>query len=54
MSGDSETDANADKAVEITVILLENGDTEKNTSEIYHNKLIKDYIGIEKMISKYF
>ena len=53
MIGDSETDANAAKAAEIPVILLENGYTEKNTTEIYHNHLIKDYIGIEKIISKY-
>ena len=53
MIGDSETDANAAKAAEIIVILLENGYTEKNTTEIYHNHLIKDYVGIEKIISKY-
>ena len=53
MIGDSETDANAGKAAEIPVILLENGYTEKNTTEIYHNHLIKDYVGIEKIISKY-
>ncbi len=53
MIGDSETDANAAKAAEISVILLENGYTEKNTTEIYHNHLIKDFIGIEKIISKY-
>jgi phosphoglycolate phosphatase len=53
MIGDSETDANAAKAAEITVILLENGYTEKNTTEIFHNHLIKDFIGIEKIISKY-
>ena len=53
MIGDSETDANAAKAAEIPVILLENGYTEKNSTEIYHNHLIKDYIGIEKIISKY-
>ena len=35
------------------VILLENGYTEKNTTEIYHNHLIKDFIGIEKIISEY-
>jgi phosphoglycolate phosphatase len=50
MIGDSETDANAAKAAEIPVILLENGYTEKNTTEIYHNHLIKDFIGIEKII----
>ena len=53
MIGDSETDANAAKAAEIPVILLENGYTEKNTTEIYHNHLIKDFIGIEKIIKKY-
>ena len=53
MIGDSETDANAAKAAEIPIILLENGYTEKNTTEIYHNHLIKDFIGIEKIITKY-
>jgi phosphoglycolate phosphatase len=53
MIGDSETDANAAKAAEIPVILLENGYTEKNTTEIYHNHLIKDFVGIEKIIEKY-
>ena len=53
MFGDSETDANAAKAAEIPVILLENGYTEKNTTEIYHNHLIKDYVGVEKIVAKY-
>ena len=53
MIGDSETDANAAKAAEIPIILLENGYTEKNATEIYHNHLIKDFIGIEKIITKY-
>ena len=53
MIGDSETDANAAKAAEIPVILLENGYTEKNATEIYHNHLIKDFVGIEKIITKY-
>ena len=53
MIGDSETDANAAKAAEIPVILLENGYTEKNTTEIYHNHLIKDFVGIEKIVLKY-
>tara|TARA_B110000003_G_C16185630_1_gene353228 strand:- start:186 stop:533 length:348 start_codon:yes stop_codon:yes gene_type:complete len=53
MIGDSETDANAAKAASLPVILLENGYTEKNTKEIYHNHLIKDFIGIEKIISLY-
>ena len=53
MIGDSESDANAAKAAEIPMILLEDGYTEKNIDEIYHNHLIKDFIGIEKTISKY-
>ena len=53
MIGDSETDANAGKNAGIPVILLEDGYTEKNTTEIYHNHLIKDFIGIEGIISKY-
>ena len=53
MVGDSESDANAAKAAGIPVILLEDGYTEKNTTEIYHNHLIKDFIGIEKIVTKY-
>ena len=53
MIGDSETDANAAKAAEIPMILLEDGYTEKNIDEIYHNHLIRDFIGIEKTISEY-
>ena len=53
MFGDSETDANAAKAASIPVILLENGYTEKNTHEIYHNHLIKDFVGVEKIVSTY-
>ena len=53
MIGDSETDANAAKDAGIPVILLEDGYTEKNTAEIYHNHLIKDFVGIEKIITKY-
>jgi len=53
MIGDSETDANAAKAAGVPIILLEDGYTEKNKDEIYHNHLIKDFIGIEKIVSKY-
>ena len=53
MFGDSESDANAARAASIPVILIENGYTEKNTNEIYHNHLIKDFIGVEKIISTY-
>ena len=54
MIGDSETDANAAKAAGIPIILLEDGYTEKNTSEIYHNHLIKDFIDIEKIVVNIF
>ena len=53
MIGDSETDANAAKAAEIPIILLKYGYTEKRSQDIYHNHIIKDFIGIEKIISEY-
>ena len=53
MIGDSESDANSAKDAGIPLILLENGYTEKNTNEIYHNHLIKNFIGIESIVSKY-
>ncbi len=53
MIGDSESDANAAKDAGLPMILLEDGYTEKNITEIYHNHLIKDFIGIEKIVSKY-
>jgi phosphoglycolate phosphatase len=53
MIGDSETDANAAKNAGIPVILLEDGYTEKNTTEIHHNHLVKDFVGIEKIVTKY-
>ena len=53
MIGDSETDADSAKAAGIPFILLENGYTEKNVSEIYHDHLVKDFVNIEKIINKY-
>ena len=53
MIGDSENDADAAKSAGITMILLENGYTEKKTEQIYHDHLIKDFIGLEKLIHKY-
>ena len=53
MIGDSETDANAAKNAGIPVILMEDGYTEKKTNEIYHNHLVKDFVGIERIVSKY-
>ena len=53
MIGDSETDSIAAKNAGIPMILLEDGYTEKKSDEIYHNHLIKDFVGIEKIISEY-
>ena len=53
MIGDSETDGNAAKAAGIPFILLEDGYTEKNVNEISHNHLIRDFVGIEKIVQKY-
>ena len=53
MVGDSETDGNAAIAAGIPFILLEDGYTEKNVNEISHNHLIRDFVGIEKIVQKY-
>ena len=53
MIGDSETDSETAKAANIPFILIENGYTEKKVSEIYHDYLVKDFVGIEKIINKY-
>ena len=53
MIGDSESDGNAAKAADMPFILLEDGYTEKNVNEIPHDHLIRDFIGIEKIIIKY-
>ena len=53
MIGDSENDSEAAKSAGIPMILLEDGYTEKKVDQIYHNHLIKDFVGLEKIISKY-
>ena len=53
MVGDSENDADAAKSAGIPMILVEDGYTDKKIEQIYHNYLIKDFIGIEKIVSKY-
>ena len=53
MFGDSENDADAAKAANIPMILLEDGYTDKNINQIHHDYLVKDYVGIEKIISKF-
>ena len=53
MVGDSETDSNSAKAANIPFVLVEDGYTEKKINEIHHDHLIKNYIGLEKIIKKY-
>ena len=53
MIGDSETDSKASKAANIPFVLIDDGYTEKKPNEIYHDYLVKDYIGLEKIIEKY-
>jgi len=53
MIGDSENDSNASKAADIPFVLIKDGYTEKRTNEIYHNHLVKDFIGLEKIVEKY-
>ena len=53
MIGDSETDSNAAKAANIPFVLIEDGYTEKKPNQIYHNHLVKNFIGLEKIINKY-
>ena len=53
MIGDSENDADAAKLASIPMILLKDGYTEKKVEQIYHNHLIENFVGIEKIISSY-
>ncbi len=53
MIGDSENDADAAKAAGVPMILVEDGYTEKKINQIHHDHLIKNFVGIEKLIIKY-
>ena len=53
MIGDSENDADAAKSAGVPMILVEDGYTEKKIDQIYHDHLIKDFIGLENLILKY-
>jgi len=53
MIGDSENDAEAAKSAAIPMILIEDGYTDKKIEQIHHDHLVKDFIGIEKIISAY-
>ena len=53
MIGDSETDSGAAEAANIPFVLIEGGYTEKKVNQIYHNHLVKNFIGLDKIIKKY-
>ena len=53
MIGDSEVDAKSAENASIPFVLLENGYTDTKVSEMKYNYLIKDFIGLEKIIQKY-
>tara|TARA_Y100000590_G_scaffold410597_1_gene503804 strand:- start:879 stop:1562 length:684 start_codon:yes stop_codon:yes gene_type:complete len=53
MIGDSENDGDAAKLAGIPMILLENGYTDKKKEHIHHDHLIKNFIGLEKIVSSY-
>ena len=53
MVGDSEVDSKSAYNADIPFVLVEEGYTEKNISEIPHKILIKDFLNFEKVIKKY-
>ena len=53
MIGDSENDADAAKAAGMPMILLEDGYTDKKVEQIHHDHLVKNFVGMDKIISKY-
>jgi phosphoglycolate phosphatase len=53
MVGDSEVDEMAATNAKLPFILVADGYTEKTVEQIKHDVLIKDYVGFDKIISKY-
>ncbi|MDC0426713.1 HAD-IA family hydrolase [Pelagibacteraceae bacterium] len=53
MIGDSEVDEMAAVNAKLPFVLVADGYTEKSADQIRHDFYIKDYIGFEKIISKY-
>ena len=53
MIGDSETDSISAKAANIPFVLVKDGYTEKRSDQIYHDHLVNNFIGLEKIIIKY-
>ena len=53
MVGDSEVDEKAAANAKIPFVLVEDGYTEKNIDQISHDVSIKNFIGFDKIISKF-
>jgi len=53
MIGDSDVDAQSAVNASLPFVLVENGYTDKKINEIKYDYLIKDFVGLEKIISKY-
>ncbi len=53
MVGDSEVDEKAAANAKIPFVLVEDGYTEKNINQISHDVSIKNFIGFDKIISKF-
>ena len=53
MIGDSETDSISAKTANIPFVLISDGYTEKRSDQIYHDHLVNNFIGLEKIIIKY-
>jgi phosphoglycolate phosphatase len=53
MIGDSEVDEMAAANAKLPFILVADGYTEKTVEQIKHDALIKDYVGFEKIISRF-
>ena len=53
MIGDSDVDAKSAENASVPFVLLENGYTEVKTSQMKHDHLIKDFIGLNNIIKNY-
>jgi len=53
MVGDSETDSGAAQDADIPFVLIEGGYTVKKVNQIYHNHVVKNFLGLEKIVEKY-
>ena len=53
MVGDSEVDAKAAENASLRFVLLEGGYTDIKISQMKYDHLIKDFIGLDKIIKNY-